>query len=144
MTTTAEIADAVAAELRSGAFTPALAPVRAWMPLYDLGDMVDLHVTVVAAGRVVAPACRGAVQLDHRIEVAVQQKVAVEDPAAVDPVLALVERIAAHLTHQPLASLPQAQWTKTEHAPYVAPEHLHELRQVTSIIAITYRTWEPA
>ncbi|MBA2480464.1 MAG: hypothetical protein H0V44_07360 [Planctomycetes bacterium] len=144
MPTTAEIADAVASELRTGPFDPALDPVRAWLPLYDLGEMVDLHVTIVAAGRTIAPACRGAVQVDHRIEVAVQQKVAVEDPALADPILALAEGIAAHLTGRPLAAAPQAQWTKTEHAPFVAPEHLHELRQITSIIIVTYRTWEPA
>ncbi len=144
MPTTAEIADAVAAELSVGPFVPPLAPVRAWLPLFDLGEMVDLHVTVVAMGRTIALACRGAVQVDHRIDVAVQQKVAVEDPSAVDPILALAERIAAHLTNRTLATVPQAQWAKTEHAPYVSPEHLHELRQVTSILALTYRTWEPA
>lgn len=144
MPTTAEIADAVVMELNAAPFVPALAAVRAYLPLYDLGEMHDLHVTIVPASRTMTPAHRSALQIDHRIDIAVQYKVAVEDPAAVDPVLALVERIAAYLALRPLGQVPQAQWVSCQHGPFVAPEHLHELRQVTSVLAVTYRTWEPA
>ena len=144
MPTTAEIADAVVAELRAAPFDPVLDPVRAWIPLFDLGEMLALHITVVPTGRSVSLACRGALQVDHRIDLAVQQKVAVEAVAAVDPIIALAARIGAYLANRPLAAAPQAQWVKTEHAPYVAPEHLHELRQVTSVLVLTYRSWEPA
>ena len=66
---------------------------------------------------------------------------AVEDPAAVDPLLELVEAIAARLSHV-LPAVPEATWVKTEHTVLAAHEHLHELRQFTSVVAVTYRTWE--
>jgi hypothetical protein len=103
--------------------------------------MLDLHVTVVAAGRTIAPMSRAERQVEHRIEIAVQQKVAVEDPAACDPLLALVGEIAAAL---PALSMPEGVWVRTEHAPLVDPNHINELRQFTSLITGTWRTWEAA
>lgn len=142
MATTADLAEAVVASLNAGVFSLTFTAVRAYLPLFDLGQMLDLQVTVVAAGRTVQPCGRGLLQVDHRIEIAVQQKLTSEGVAQCDPLLALVEEIADHLRGGPLPGLPEAAWVGTEHAPLVAPEHLNELRQFTSVLAITYRTWE--
>ena len=64
------------------------------------------------------------------------------DDAACDARLALVAEIADHLVGHRLADVAGATWTKTEHDPLIDPTHLNELRQFTSIIAVTYRTWE--
>ena len=141
MATTAEIAQAVVDGLNAQTFTPSFTAARAYLPVFDLGAMLDLHVTVVAAGRTIAPLSRGERQVEHRIEIAVQQKVAVEDPTACDPLLALVTDIAAAL---PALPMPEGVWVRTEHAPLVDPNHLNELRQFTSLITATWRTWEPA
>jgi hypothetical protein len=141
MATTAEIAQAVVDGLNAQTFTPPFTAARAYLPVFDLGAMLDLHVTVVAAGRTIAPLSRGERQIEHRIEIAVQQKVAVEDPAACDPLLALVTEIAAAL---PALPMPDGVWIRTEHAPLVDPNHLNELRQFTSLITGAWRTWEPA
>ncbi len=143
MPTTAEIADAVVTELNAGGFAMPFTAVRAVLPLYDLGEMSTLHVTVVPAARVVEAASRSTRQIDHRVDVAVQQKVAIEEQAAVDPLIHLVDAIAARLSALPFAALTEVAWVKTEHTPLIAHDHLHELRQFTSVIAMTYRTWEP-
>ena len=142
MPTTADIAAAVVADLSAAVFSRPVTAVRAYLPRFDLGEMEDLHVTVVADGRVVQPASRDLLQVEHRIEVAVQQRLPGDDPAACDPLLALVGEIADHLTGHHLAAVPDAVWVRTEHEPLVDPSHLNELRQFTSLIAVTYRTWE--
>ena len=141
MATTAEIAQAVVESLNATAFSRPFTAERAYLPIFDLGDMATLHVTVVAAGRSLKPVCRAHLEVEHRIEIAVQQKVAVEDPAACDPLLALVGEIAEAL---PALPMPEGVWVRTEHAPLVDPNHLNELRQFTSLITATWRTWEPA
>ena len=142
MATTAEIAQAVVDGLNTTAFSRPVTAERAYLPIFDLGAMLDLHVTVVAAGRTIAPLSRAERQVEHRIEIAVQQKLAGEGLSDCDPLLALVGEIADHFTGQRLAGAPEAAWVKTEHAPLVAPEHLNELRQFTSVLTVTYRTWE--
>ena len=139
MTTSAEIASALVDDLNAALFSLPVTAVRAYLPLYDLGEMETLHVTVVISGRTVTPASRRQLQIDHRFDIAVQQRLAVEEPLACDPLLRLVAEIADHLAGRSLVS---AVWVKTEHEPLVDPTHLHELRQFTSLITVTYRTWE--
>jgi hypothetical protein len=141
MTTTAEIADAVVAVLAS---VPGPIPVqagRSWLPLADLTEMEALRVTVVPAGRTIAPAARELLSHDHRIEIAVQKRLPSDAAADLDPLEALVERLALHLARTPLAVAGLA-WVGSEHAPLVAHEHLNELRQFTSLLVVTYRSWE--
>jgi hypothetical protein len=140
--TTAEIAAAVVADLNAAAFSRPVTAERAYLPRFDLGEMDDLHVTVVAAGRTLLPACRVLLQVEHRIEIAVQQRLPSENPADCDPLLALVAEIADHFAGRRLAGAPEAAWVKTEHDPLIDPTHLNELRQFTSLITLTYRTWE--
>jgi hypothetical protein len=141
MPTSADIADAVVTALGT---LPGPIPVqagRSWLPLADLTEMDLLRVTVVPAGRTIAPAARGLLVHDHRIEIAVQRRVSSEDAASLDPLEALVERIALHLARTPLATAEVA-WAGAEHAPLVAHDHLNELRQFTSVLVVTYRSWE--
>ena len=141
MPTSADLAIALVDDLNAAVFSRPFTAVRAYLPLYDLGEMEILHVTVVVAGRTVMPISRRQLQIDHRLDIAVQQKLAVEDPLACDPLLALVAEIADHLNGHTLPGAAGA-WVKTEHEPLVDPSHLHELRQFTSLISVTYRTWE--
>jgi hypothetical protein len=137
-----ELAVALVADLNAAALSRPVTAVRAALPLYDLGAMDDLHVTVVLTGRSLAPASRHTLQIEHRLDIAIQQRLPSDDPAACDGLLALVGEIADHLAGHHLAGAPGAVWVKTEHAPLVDPVHLHELRQFTAVLVVTYRTWE--
>jgi hypothetical protein len=139
---TAELIEALVADLNDHVFSRDFTATRAFLPLADLGDMETLHVTVMPAGRTQALASRRTVQVDVRIEIAVQQRLGSDDPAAVDPLLGLVEELAEHLAAHRLGDAPGAEWVQTETSPLLAPEHLNELRQFTSLLAVTYRTWD--
>lgn len=142
MATTPEIADAVAASLNAASFAQPVTARRAWLPVHDLGEMDVLRVTVVPTARSLATVSRAAIQAEHRIEVAVQQRIDPDDLPAVDALVALCGAIAEHLTGAALPALPDVRWAKTEHTLLAAPEHLNELRQFTGLIAVTYRNWE--
>lgn len=141
MTASAQIAEALVADLNATAFSRSFTARRAYLPLVELAEMAELHVTVVVAGRTTGPISRSLLQVDHRLEVAVQQRLSGEGLADGDPLLALVEEIADHLAGHRLAGAPDAAWVKTEHGPLVDPGHLNELRQFTSLLTLTYRTW---
>jgi hypothetical protein len=138
-----EIAAALVADLNAATFSRPVAAVRAVLPIYELGEMDDLHVTVVLTGRSLAPASRSQLQIEHRLDIAVQQRLASDNPTACDGLLALVGEIADHLSGHRLAGAPEAVWVKTEHAPLIDPVHLNELRQFTAVLTVTYRTWKP-
>jgi hypothetical protein len=142
MPTTPEIAQAVADSLNAASFSQPVTAERAWLPVYDLGEMDQLRVTVVPTTRTLATVSRAAIQAEHRIEVAVQRRVDPGDLPAVDALVALCGEIAEHLTGAVLPALPELRWAKTEHTLLAAPEHLNELRQFTGLIAVTYRSWE--
>jgi hypothetical protein len=142
MTASAQIAEALVADLNATVFSRPFTARRAYLPLADLADLAEIHVTVVVAGRTTEPISRSLLQVDHRLEVAVQQRLSGDGVSDGDPLLALVEEIADHLAGHRLAGAPEAAWVKTEHGPLVDPGHLNELRQFTSLLSITYRTWE--
>ncbi len=142
MTASAQIAEALVADLNSTAFSRPFTARRAYLPIAELADLAEIHVTVVVAGRTTEPISRSLLQVDHRLEVAVQQRLNGETLADGDPLLALVEEIADHVAGHRLAGAPDAAWVKIEHGPLVDPGHLNELRQFTSLLSLTYRTWE--
>ena len=135
----ADIADAVAAEINAGSFSQSLTAERLYLPVFDLKEMQDLRVTVVPKSLLTLPGGRAHNQHDYAIDVAVQKKLQAADNAEIDDLMTLVDEIADHLRFKRLSSYPNAIWLKTENQPVYAPEHLHELRQFTSILTFTFR-----
>jgi hypothetical protein len=87
----------------------------------------------------VANASRATNVFDASIDVGVQRKVDPNDPAQIDALLDLVERIGDHLRLKRLGTLPEAQWLTSEHDPILAAEHLERLSVFTSVLTLTYR-----
>ncbi|MBT4867183.1 MAG: hypothetical protein HON53_18925 [Planctomycetaceae bacterium] len=139
MAVIADIADAVVAELNSGSFNQTVAAQRQYLPTFDLAEMQNLQVTVVPKSVAILPGGRSHNQHDYAIDVAVQRKLQTTDNAEIDDLLTLVDEIADHFRFKRLGSFPDAQWLKTENEPVYAQEHLQELRQLTSILTLTFR-----
>ena len=149
MSLIADIADTLVAELNAasgggggagaGGFSQSFQAERHYLPLFDLEQMKDLHVTVVPKGMTIQSSGRDRNQHDVQVDVAVQKRFTTGDNAELDPLLTLVEEIADFFRLRRLASVPAAVWVRTEHAPVYAPEHMEQMRQFTSVITLTYR-----
>ncbi|MCC6907186.1 MAG: hypothetical protein IT430_04525 [Phycisphaerales bacterium] len=131
------IADAVVASLNGASFSMPFTAQRLLVPSLGLEDLANLHVTVVPRTVTRTASGRRDSWLDCTIDVGVQKKVA-SDPDA-DALIALVEEITEHLSHQRLAGAPEAAWMGTTTDPLISPEHLDQQRAFTSVVSVTYR-----
>ncbi len=134
-----DIAESVKEALDGGTFSQPVTAERHYLPIYDLQDMQNLHVTVVPKGVLVQAGGRSQNQHDYQIDVAVQKKLATGDNDEIDPLLTLVDEIADYFRLKRLDSFPNAMWVKTENAPVYAVEHLDQLAQFTSVLTLTFR-----
>lgn len=139
-----EIADAVVAALNAHTFSQAFTAERYYLPEFDLTAMDQLHVSVVPAELDEELADRIRDRAEYKIHVAVQKRVAKQEPpgldtAAIDALMALVEEIDDLFRHKPLPGYEQAHWTKTENKPIYDPKHLKEHGQFTSLLVFTFR-----
>ncbi len=134
-----DIADAVVAEINAGSFSQPVGAQRAYLPEFELAEMQNLQVTVVPKSVTTLPGGRAHNQHDYAIDVAVQQKLQTTGEAEIDDLLTLVDEIADHFRFKRLESYPNAVWLKTANEPVYAQEHLHEMRQFTSILTFTFR-----
>ena len=135
-----DIADAVVAALNGHVFSQPFTARRCYVPVFDLKDMKDLHVTVVPRGLEMATASRSLLQDDVQIDVAAQKKLPVDasgDQAAIDSMMGLVQEIADFI--RSTGRFGDAVWVKTENKPIYLPEHLEQLRQFTSVLTLTLR-----
>lgn len=140
MSALVDIADAVAASINARTFDPPITAERSHLPIFDLGRVGDaIQVSVVPRSLTVANASRATNVFDASIDVGVQRKVDPNDPAQIDALLDLVERIGDHLRLKRLGTLPEAQWLTSEHDPILAAEHLERLSVFTSVLTLTYR-----
>lgn len=138
MATIIQIADAVVAQLNAGAFSQPLTAERHYVPSFELADMETLHVTVVPRAISSSSLDRSRDAFTYEIDLAVQKKSDMAQ-ASLDALMALVEEIADHFRTQPLASFPGARCMEVKNAPVFSLEHLHELRQFTSVLTLTFR-----
>ncbi len=134
-----EIADAVAATLNAATLSQPVTAERHYQPIFDLPEMMALHVSVVARGVVINQLSRSSSAHDVQIDVAVQKKFDAGDSTELDPLMQLVEEIADLFRFKPLADYPAAMWLKTENVPIYSIEHMDQLRQFTSVLTITFR-----
>ena len=113
---------------------------RYYVPVFDLKEMKDLHVTVVPRAVEMSTASRAMLQHDVQIDVAVQKKLPQDtagDQAAIDALMGLVQEIADVL--RAAGHFGDAQWVKTDNKPVYSPEHMEQLRQFTSVLTLTLR-----
>lgn len=122
-----------------GAFAMAFTAQRRYRPVFDLTELKELRVTVVAKGLVLANLGRGPNQDDVAVDVAVQKRVDANNTSELDALMELAEQIGGYFRQKRLASYPAAVWVKTEHTPIYAPEHLDSKQVFTSVMTLTFR-----
>ena len=133
----ADIAGAVVTALNGHTFSQSFTAARAYLPVFDLKDMKDLHVTVVPRGVEMSTAGRGLAASDVQVDVAVQKKLSGADNAEIDALMGLVQEIAEFI--RSTGRFGDGSWVRTENVPIYSPEHLGELRQFTSVLTLTLK-----
>lgn len=142
MTKITEIAEAVKLQLNTvppGTFSVAFGAVRAFAPVYELAELNQLRVTVVPKAMSRSLVARNCDDRTYQIDIGIQRRIDVDDPAEVDVYMALTEEIANWLTRRKLDAAPDAVWVGLENEPIFAPDHLMQQRVFTSVITLTYR-----
>lgn len=139
MSVISDIADAVVTEINAGEFSQSVEADRSYLPVFDLQEMDDLHVTVVPRSVTTLPGGRAHNQHDYAIDVAIQKKLDAVSNDDIDTLLGLVQELADQFRFKRLTDYADAVWLKTENVPLYSPEHLEQLRQFTSVLTITFR-----
>jgi len=132
-----DIADAIVSSLNDHEFSQDLTAERKYLPIFELPEMAELHVTVVAQSLERTEITKdGTDRADVQVAVFVQKKLAkIEDDGEVDDLMDLAQEIVLYL--EGIGTFGGAVWSKTEHNPVVLPEHLDKLRQFTSVITLS-------
>lgn len=143
-----QIANAVVAELNAPGSplvpaegAPLATAARAYAPVFDLGEMADLHVTVVPKAASAERADRATRQFDYSVDVAVQKKLLPGDggDTEIDGLMLLVERIADRFNGKRPVQYAGAVCLRADNEPVYSPDHLRELRQFTSVLTLVFR-----
>lgn len=133
------LADAIVAKLQDGTFSLPFEVQRGYRPVVELPTLAAVKVTVIPKSLAISAATRADGFTDCAIDIGVQRKVDVDDPAALDELMKLVEELGDHLRARPLGGFAAAAWRSLENEPVFAPEHLEQHRQFTSVLTVTYR-----
>lgn len=139
MSVVVDVADAVTEELNAASLSQPVDAKRHYVPVFELPEMNELHVSVAPSGLTVSKADRSRNTHDVQIDIAVQKKFETGDAAEIDPLMDLVEEIGDFFRLRRLSSYPNAHWVKTENDPVYAQEHWDQLRQFTSVLTFTFR-----
>lgn len=133
------LADAVVAGLNAGTFSLPFTVQRGYRPAAELPDLAAVKVTVIPKSLAITAASRADGFYDCALDIGVQRKVNLDDPAELDALMRLVEELADHLRFKRLDGFPAAAWLSIENDPIFAPEHLEKEHVFTSVLTVTYR-----
>ncbi len=137
-----DVADALATWLKAQTFSQPITVARRSVVRFDLPDLANCQVSVVPADWDEAVIGRRATKRSFLVDVAVQQKVDVDDLTKTDPLMGLVWEIEQAMKFLRLATTPPAQWIGVAKVPGsdpgYAPQHIVELRTFTAIRRHTF------
>lgn len=136
------VADALAAWISARTWSQTITVARRSVVRFDLPDLANCQVSVVPADWEETVLGRRATKRSFLIDVAVQQKVDVDDLTKTDPLMGLVWEIEQAMKFLRLGTTPPTQWIGVAKVPGsdpgYAPQHLAELRTFTSIRRHTF------
>ena len=131
-----QIADAVVAELNLAVLSQPLQAERVLNPAEQLEDMDTLHVSVTPRSRTISVGSRGEDLNQFTLEVGVRKRFS--GAPELEDLMLLAQEVADFLTRRDPAGHPDAGWVQTVHEPLVVQDHLDQLSQFTSVVAVTY------
>ncbi|MEM1213788.1 MAG: hypothetical protein AAGI68_15980 [Planctomycetota bacterium] len=133
---TRQIADGVVSLLNDETFTPAFTAERVVTADFDLSELNELKVVVVAgSSESGGGANRSGTPKERTVQVGVLKRVTSDDEA--DALGDLVDAIAEHLDNRPLNAV-NARWLRTEHATLMDADLLRRKKVYLGVVLVTY------
>lgn len=134
-----QIAEALKDQLEVATFSLPVTVKRAYSPSYDLKDMDGVRLTVVPEGNLITNLDRSRFANEVSVDVAVQRKIASDDPATVDPLMDLMQEVIDLVKgNRGLATTPVASFKRAEAKAIYSPSHVAEKRLFTAVSTFTY------
>jgi len=133
-----EIADAVTAALNAASLSQTFVAERAYVPVHELKDLVDLKVTVVPASLSMVTLSRRDDDFDYVIDIGIQKRIA-NTTAGIDPFMTLAEEIVDLFRGVKLTGYETALCVAAANAPIYSPQHIDEYHLFTTVISLTFR-----
>ena len=137
-----QMAQAISGLLNGGSFSILFESQVLLKPLFDLTDLGDLKITVVPVSLCLERIARGISSGQYEIDIAVQQKLPVEDmDTVIESLMNLVLEIAQFLDGTPVEyqSGKHTAAVKTDIKPIYSMEHLAEYKVFTSVVTVNYK-----
>jgi hypothetical protein len=137
------VADTIVAELNGHSFSLPFTSERGYLPTFELSDLDELKVTVVPKEDDGKLDTRASSSHEYAIDVGIQKKPPTIDKDELDPLMLLTQEVADFFLFG----------RRPGGATLVSPsirilylqDHLHKLRQFTSVVTLTFRGWrEPS
>jgi hypothetical protein len=134
-----DVADAIVKELNDHRFSADFIAERRYLPILELKEMGELHVTVLMQGVIASVISKdGTADRDLQIQIAIQKKLLkIEEDGEVDELMGLAEEIIAHLAS--IETFGGAWCRMIENSPTYQREDLSTLRQFTSVIVLSLK-----
>ena len=133
-----EIAEAVVAAIEAATLSQPATVKRAYVPVHELTDLVDLAVTVVPTSIGVTPLTRHSDDHEYTVDIGVQKR-CTPDTTDADPLMLLVEEIIDLFRGKTLTGYTAAKCLRVANDPIYVPAHLDEERVFTSVVTLTFR-----
>ena len=137
-----EVADAVVSALNGHAFSHAFTAVRGYLPTFELPDLNELKVTVVPKEDDGKLDTRSASTHQYAIDIGIQKKPPAIGKDELDPLMQLTQEIADYFLFGPRPA--DATLISPQVRILYLQEHLHQFRQFTSVVTLTFRGWRQA
>ena len=136
------LADAIVTDLNGHSFSQTFTAERGYLPTFELPELGTLQVTVVPKEDDGKLDTRASSSHGYAIDVGIQKKPTTIDNAELDPLVLLTQEVADFFLFG----------KRPGGATLISPsirvlylqEHLHKLRQFTSVVTFTFRGWRQA
>lgn len=133
-----DIADAVAAAINAATLSQPITAERAYAPIFELPDLVDLKVTVVPVELAFAALTRSSDDFDYVVDIGITQRCE-PTPAAADPLMMLAQEILDLFRGKRLVGYTDAKCVAGGNRPIYDATLMDTDRVFMSVVNLTFR-----